>query len=183
MGHLCTMTTYVPLVRQAYDYSCGAAALASCLYYWGIWTGREPELYPLLGTNEDGTSGCDIIRVANGFGLSVVYKNDLSLLELNQYLDLGYTCILNIQAWGDYGPDTDFDDVWEDGHYVVLTNLINDEVELMDPSVPGQYLRLSRGEFLARWHDWSDDGSAKEYHTAIMLLGQKAVDLSQPYRI
>jgi predicted double-glycine peptidase len=43
------MPTLVSLVRQAYEYSCGAAALASCR--------REPELYPLLNTDEDGTSG------------------------------------------------------------------------------------------------------------------------------
>lgn len=177
------MATYVPLVRQAYDYSCGAAALASCLYYWGVWIGREPELYPLLNTTENGTSGCDIIRVANGFGLSVVNRNDLDLLGLKEYLDLGYTCILNIQAWGDYGPSTDFSRVWEDGHYIVLTNLINDEVEYMDPSVPGQYVRLSNSNFMARWHDWSDDGLCHEYHTAIMIKGDKAVDLSLPFRI
>lgn len=181
------MATLVPLVRQAYDYSCGAAALASCLYYWGVWGGREPELYPWLQTTEYGTSGKDIIRVANGFGLEVVYRNGLDLLGLREYLDLGYTCILNIQAWGQYdepnGDLVDLEEVWEDGHYVVLTNLINDEVELMDPSVPGRYLRLSSSNFMARWHDWSDDGESKEYHTAIMLKGEKAIDLSQPYRI
>lgn len=177
------MTTRVPLVRQAYDYSCGAASLASCLYYWGVWTGREPELYPLLGTDEDGTSGCDIIQVAISFGLQAVYKNGLILDDLRNYLDLGYTCILSVQAWGDYGADTDFSEVWEDGHYIVLTNLINDDVEYMDPSVPGRYVRLSRNEFEARWHDWSDDGLTKEYHTAIMLKGDKAVDLTVPFRI
>ena len=64
---------YVPLVRQSYDYSCGAASLASCLYYWGVWSGREPELYPLLGTTCDGTKGESIIQVAQSFGLRVEY--------------------------------------------------------------------------------------------------------------
>jgi hypothetical protein len=120
---------------------------------------------------------------AKSFGLEVLYYNNLEIGDLGAYLEAGYTCILNIQAWGNYDSMTDFEEVWEDGHYVVLVNLINDDVELMDPSIAGQYGRLSRKEFEARWHDWSDDGSSKEYHTAILLRGVKEVDLTQPYRI
>ncbi len=175
------MPTYVPLVRQAYDYSCGAAALASCLYYWGVWDGREPELYPLLNTDSEGTSGVDIMHTAESFGLEVIYRRNIGLGDLKGYLDLGYTAILNIQAWGQYNASTDFSEVWEDGHYVVLVNLINNDVLVMDPSIPGQYGLLSRNDFEARWHDWSDDGETKEYHTAILLKGDKPIDLSRPY--
>lgn len=123
------------------------------------------------------------MEAARSFGLDVSYRNNLGLGDLKAYLDAGYTCILNIQAWGNYDSQTNFEEVWEDGHYVVLVNLINDDVEVMDPSIAGQYGRLSRNEFEARWHDWSDDGSSKEYHTAILLRGVKEIDLSQPYRI
>ena len=177
------MPILVPLVRQAYDYSCGAAALASCLYYWGVWDGREPELYPLLNTDTEGTSGVDIMQVALHFGLDVIYKKNLSLGDLKPYLDSGYTAILNIQAWGSFTSETDFEEVWEDGHYIVLVNLINNDVVFMDPSIAGRYGLLSRGEFEARWHDWSDDGETKEYHTAILLKGDKPKDLTQPYRL
>lgn len=177
------MSINVPLVRQAYDYSCGAASLASCLYYWGVWTGREPELYSLLGTNEEGTSSFAIMEAATSFGLEVIYRNNLKINDLREYLASGYTCILNMQAWGGYNHMTDFEDIWDDGHYVVLVNLINDDVELMDPSIAGRYGRLSKAKFEARWHDWSDDGLTKEYHTAILLKGDKVVDLAQPYCI
>ena len=177
------MPTYVPLVRQAYDYSCGAAALASCLYYWGIWNGRETELYPLLNTSESGTSGESIMKVAKDFGLEVEYRNNLGIGDLKSYLDSGYTAILNIQAWGQYDSSTDFEEVWEDGHYVVLVNLINNDILMMDPSVAGQYALMSRNEFELRWHDWSDDGARKEYHTAILLRGQKGIDITQALRI
>ena len=177
------MPIYLPLVRQAYDYSCGAAALASCLYYWGVWGGREPELYSLLNTDEEGTSGYDIMQVAASYGLEVTYRNNLSIGDLKGYMDSGYTCILNIQAWGNYGPHADFEEVWEDGHYVVLVNLINNEIQVMDPAIAGQYGILSIAEFEARWHDWSDDGETKEYHTAILLKGSKVMNLAQPYRI
>jgi predicted double-glycine peptidase len=178
-----SMATYVPLVRQSYEYSCGAASLASCLYYWGVWSGREPELYSLLKTTTDGTLGCNIMQVASEFGLEVLYKRNLGIGDLKAYLDAGYTCILNMQAWGNYTTETNFEEVWEDGHYVVLVNLINDDIEVMDPSIAGQYGRLSNVKFETRWHDWSDDGNSKEYHTAILLRGQKVNDLSRPYRI
>jgi hypothetical protein len=95
----------------------------------------------------------------------------------------GYTCILSLQAWGNFDAGTDFSEVWEDGHYVVLVNLINTDILLMDPSVAGRYALISNNDFEARWHDWSDDGESKEYHSAILLRGKKVVDLTQPYRI
>lgn len=177
------MPTNVPIVRQAFDYSCGAACLASCLYYWGVWDGREPELYQLLDTDIDGTSGHSIMEVAQSFGLEVVYRNNLGMGDLKAYLDMGYTAILNIQAWGQFDSTTDFGEVWEDGHYVVLVNLLNTEVLMMDPSVAGRYAIMSKTEFEARWHDWSDEGDSKEYHTAILLKGKRAIDLTQPYYI
>jgi predicted double-glycine peptidase len=177
------MPTYVPTVRQAYDYSCGAASLASCLYYWNVWGGREPELYQILDTDTEGTSGASIMEVAQSFGLEVIYRNNLGVGDLKSYLDSEYTAILNIQAWGNYEAGCDFEEVWEDGHYVVLVNITNSDITVMDPAVPGRYTILSIAEFEKRWHDWNDDGDSKEYHTAILLRGEKAMDISQPYRI
>lgn len=177
------MPTLVPLVRQAYDYSCGPASLASCLYYWKVWDGREPELYTRLDTTEDGTSGYSIMSLAYQFGLEVKYGSGLSIGRLKEYLELGYTAILNIQAWGTYGPHTDFEEVWEDGHYVVLVNVINNDIIFMDPAIAGRYGMLSIAEFEKRWHDWSDDGDSKEYHTAIFLKGKEVLDIGQAMRI
>lgn len=176
-------TTYTPLVRQAYDYSCGAAALASCLYYWGVWTGRETELYSMLGTTCEGTTAGGIMMAASGYGLEVKYRSRLVIDELREYLAQGYTCILNIQAWGDYDSETDFTQVWDDGHYVVLANITDSDVVMMDPSIPGRYGILSIESFTARWHDYSDEGDYLEYHTAILLKGEKVADLTHPYRI
>ena len=177
------MPTYTPLVRQANDFSCGAAALASCLYYWGVWDGRETELYQDLGTTCDGTTGAGIISVAEKMGLQTRYHNNLSLGDLRQILSEGWTAILNVQAWGKYGPDTDFSEVWDDGHYVVLANLTDSDIIVMDPSVAGRYAILSLVQFESRWHDWSDEGDYQEFHTAILLRGDEVADLTQPLRI
>lgn len=177
------MSTYTPLVRQAFDYSCGAASLASCLYYWGVWTGRETELYPVLGTTCEGTCGAGIMKAALNYGLQVGYRNKLTVDDLKAILAEGHTAILNIQAWGTYDQNTNFGEVWDDGHYVVLADITNSDIIMMDPSIPGQYGILSIEEFDARWHDYSDSGEECEYHTAILLKGDKVADLTQPLRI
>src|SRR5580704_12187479 len=46
----------VPLTRQRTGYSCGPAALLGALRYWGVFDGREQDLYALLETTKkDGT--------------------------------------------------------------------------------------------------------------------------------
>lgn len=163
----------LPLVRQSFDYSCGAASLASVLYYWGVWDGREPELYGSLGTNCEGTSGGRIMEVARGYGLSVSYESGMSVDRLIELAGLGKTVILNIQAWGE-NYIGDWSDIWEEGHYVVLVGVCGQEIIMMDPSLAGRYGKMGIKEFENRWHDWSDDGAEKEYHTGIIIKGEKA---------
>ena len=165
------MPTYVPIVSQSFDYSCGSASLASCLVYWEVWFGVEADLHPSLGTCSTGTSGAAIMRVARDLGLQVQYKTNLTMQDLDTMLAEGWTLILSIQAWGDYPFGTDFGSIWDDGHYVVLVNLINNHIQLMDPVLDGEYALMFGDDFEARWHDWSDDGSCREYHTAILLRG------------
>lgn len=195
----------VPLVRQSYDYSCGAACLAACLYYWGAWDGREPELYQQLGTTCDGTHSAGIlqgaIHLAGDKLTTIGYKTNLTIDQLYVLALQGFTCILNIQAWGNYGNvkeewfdptlynkqvtkrletvgartpgKIDWAEVWDSGHYVVLVEVRDEDVVVMDPSIPGRYGRISKIDLDARWHDWSDDGLTKEYHTAIILRGME----------
>lgn len=158
----------VPMVRQAYEYSCGAASLASCLYYWKVWDGREPQLYPMLETDEEGTSGSMIVSVAESYGLRAYSRSDMNMDDLRGYLSEGYTVILSIQAWGDYTSSTDMNDIWEDGHYVVLVGIVGDRVTMMDPGVAGEYRTMSIVELLACWHDYSDDGE-HDYHAGIVI--------------
>lgn len=168
----------VPLVRQSFDYSCGAAALASILYYWGVWDGREPELYRDLGTCNDGTPGYKIMQVAESFGLSVASESNMTINRLRALVDEGCTVILNVQAWGVYDEFTNWEEVWEDGHYVVLVGIEGEDAYLMDPAIAGRYGVINTAELLKRWHDWSDwessDGEyTKEYHTGIIIKGAR----------
>lgn len=173
---------YVPLVRQAYDYSCGAASLASCLYYWGVWDGREPELYELLNTNYEGTSGAGIMAGAEYYGLLATSRSNLNLTDLRSYLAEGYTVILSIQSWGDWEAGVDMGTIWDDGHYVVLVGIDGDLVYLMDPSVAGEYRLLTVEELMACWHDYNDAGGY-DYYGAIILRGDKVATALRPISI
>ncbi len=166
-----TKPVYVPLTRQAFDYSCGAASLASCLYYWGVWDGREPQLYDLIGTDSEGTSGEGIILGAEHYGLSAYAQSNMDTDILRGLLKDGYTVILSIQAWGDYTATTDMEEVWDDGHYVVLVDIVGDKVWLMDPSVPGTYRVMKIKELLACWHDYTDEGEY-DWYGGIIIRGQ-----------
>src|SRR5574338_447771 len=174
---------YVPLVRQAYEYSCGAASLASCLYYWGVWDGREPELYSVLGTTDEGTSGESIVQVAESFGLAAISESNLTMDDLRGWLKCGYTIILSIQSWGNnYTDDMDWDLVWEDGHYVVLVGIEGQDVWLMDPSVAGSYRRMTIVELMKCWHDYTDSGE-HDYHGAIVINSERPAGGIRPVSI
>lgn len=179
---ICANGVYVPLVRQAYDYSCGAASLASCLYYWGVWDGREPELYDLLDTTCEGTSGIGIVQGARHYGLEVTSKSGLNTDDLRGYLARGYTVILSIQAWGTYTPDTNWDEVWDDGHYVVLVDIVGQDVILMDPAVAGTYHKMTIRQLLDCWHDYSDEGE-RDYYGAIIIRGERPSPAIRPITI
>jgi len=174
---------YVPLVRQAYEYSCGAASLASCLYYWGKWDGREPELYSRCGTTNQGTSSSGLIKTARQFGLKVKYRRGLQIKDLRKLVKQGRTVILSIQAWGNYTSKTNMMDIWEDGHYVVLVGIRGDEVLLMDPGLAGSYRVMTVNRLLQCWHDWSDSGDSKEYNTGIILWGRQVKKAIRPLKI
>lgn len=164
---------YVPLVRQAYAYSCGPASLASCLYYWGVWDGREPQLYELCNTTDaDGTSISNIISCANHFGLNAYQEKEITFDRLLELLRMGRTVILCIQSWGDYNDSTNMLDVWEDGHYSVLVGMDDDKIYLMDPSVAGTYRSLDQQYFIQCWHNFSDTNE-KEFQTGIVISGER----------
>jgi predicted double-glycine peptidase len=142
----------VPLVRQATDYSCGPAALASVLAYWRVFDGREEELYAPLGTTvKDGTEPYALEQLARTrFHLAAEYRTGVALEELRSAVGRGETVILDLQAWPD--QEVEWSDDWVDGHYVVLVAMDEDTLWVMDPS-EGGYVSIDADEFVERWHD------------------------------
>src|SRR5512144_12963 len=77
----------VPLFRQATNYSCGAAVLQAVLSYWGVYDGREDQLYGSLGTTEAaGTAPTGIVQVARRYGLAAILQEYVPLTALRHAL-------------------------------------------------------------------------------------------------
>ena len=88
---------------------------------------------------------------------------------------LGYTIIVDLQAWRDPKASPDWRTAWEDGHYVVLVGLDKHFVYAMDPSTLGAYTYLPLHELTERWHDYeSRHGVRKEYHQLAIFIRGKA---------
>jgi predicted double-glycine peptidase len=150
----------VPLVPQATDYSCGAAALMSVLYYWQVYDGTETDLYARLGTNEKwGTEPEPMAAMAKRLGLRAEIKQKMTLQDLRDHLKDGSTVILDLQAWRILKPHQTplpWKDNWEDGHYVVLIGMDSLYAYFMDPSAHVGYGYMPIIELLDRWHDYED---------------------------
>jgi hypothetical protein len=215
----------IPLVHQAHNNTSGAACMASVLYYWGLahetvyqinqdgtwydynWNGHETQLYQLLGDTSQGTKASQLLDVACDFNLpTILWKTDLTLDQLKIFCLQGFTCLLHLQAWGNYGltpkmwdpsslgrnhpnwdedltpeqirthDQPDWSEVWNDDHWVVLAAIQNDHVVVMDPRIPAQYGRISIKDLEARWHTYGDDGKTKEYHGALILRGHQPIN-------
>jgi hypothetical protein len=149
----------VPLVSQARDYTCGAAALQSILLYYGEDDYSQAELAKFLGAHsKHGTSYRAMLRFANR-KFSDPKKRDfwmwkrcgMTIDDLRQVIDSGRPPILIFQAWGK--PGVNWKKEWKEGHYAVAVGYDEDNLYFMDPSVLGHYAYIPNEEFNDRWHD------------------------------
>ncbi len=167
----------VPLVSQAWPWTCGGAALMSTLLYFGVFDGPESQLdEELQATPDDGTRVINIVAEARRFGLSAEPRTGLTLADLDRELSRGGVVIVALQAWAT-SPVKSWRTDWEDGHYVVLVGLDAGRVYVMDPSIRAGYGYLSRDQFIERWHDYDrEDGRRVVYdHLGIVIRGEKGL--------
>lgn len=145
----------VPLVRQQTGYSCGPAALAAILKYFGVWDGTEQQLYKVVNTSEEeGTLPEDLAAGARRFGLGAVIESGMTVARLRTVLAGGRLVILEFQAWRDAErATTPWRDTWTDGHYAVLVGIDARFAYFMDPSTAGAYTFMPLSELQDRWHD------------------------------
>ncbi len=170
----------VPLVRQAASYSCGAAALLSELYYWRTYDGNESSLYSEIETDpKSGTKPQGLVRGAKKYGLDANFKENVSLDELRAALKRGEPVILDIQAWpyGGQASTATWNQRWEDGHYVVLVAIDEENAYFMDPSVAAGYSFIPLPELLERWHDYENmpDGVWRNQRLAVFIRGSDPI--------
>jgi len=165
---------YVPLARQATDYTCGVAALQSVLGYYGEDI-RQDVLASAMGSNEqDGTRYLRMVEYAQGKGYTVQVNQNMTVESLKGFIDQKLPVIVLIQAWPDAPVDwaTDYDD----GHYVVAVGYDQNFMYFMDPSTLGNFTYIPVDEFVQRWHDKDGDGSILTRFGMIVSKGAPSYD-------
>ena len=160
----------VPLVTQSTDYSCGAAALQSVLGYYGVSEFNESELMKEIGTDPKfGTLIDNIEAFSNRIGVKSQMRENLTLEELRAQIAKKQPVLVEIQAWREpSAPPLPYEEVWDDGHYVVVIGIEDEKVHFVDPSLIGSRGVLPVKDFMSRWHDVDDKGG-RHYRTGVLF--------------
>jgi hypothetical protein len=149
------------------------------LYYWKAYDGHEIPLHEVLGTtSEEGTDPLRMTRALKDFHLDATYLEHLSPQDLRKFIGLGYTVIVDYQAWRDASePVGPWTESWEDGHYSVVVAMDREFLYLMDPSAPAAYGYLPIPEFVDRWHDYElrNGAPVRYFHQGIVVRGRDAL--------
>ncbi|WP_322629174.1 C39 family peptidase [Halothiobacillus sp.] len=150
---------YLNVVRQQYDFSCGAAALATILRYgYGVRIGEETVLSGMMG-------------VANP---ELVRTHGFSLLDMKEYLaQLGYRgrgYRIDLERLGSiHVPTIVLMNVNGYNHFVVLKSVSDGYVHIADPALGNRRYPLAK--FLASWPSrtiFAVIGPGFDRHTALL---------------
>ena len=163
--------------RQITDYSCGASALRIVLSYWGRDV-DEAQLMELLHTNSEvGTNPEDIVNGACSLGFDAQVVENLTLDQLERLTADGNPVIALGQMWrSEREFDRPLEDVWDNGHYVVVLGVDKDYVYLQDPYIQMGKVFASRKSFEDHWHQVMGgnlEKNPKLIHLGIVVRGKR----------
>lgn len=156
-----------PNLRQTHSYDCGAQVLQSILSYYGTEV-REDEIIRVTQTTVDGTSPDNLVSAIAHYGLKYETR-EMTIKEIKAFIDEKILVILVLQAWSE-NSDVDWENDWDDGHYVAAIGYDNEKIIFEDPSAFHRTY-LSYQELEERWHDKGIDGK-EYYHLGIAVYGK-----------
>jgi predicted double-glycine peptidase len=165
--------------RQITDYSCGASALRAVLSYWGNDV-DEAELMALLHTNSEvGTEPEDIAKGARSLGFDAEVIDNLTLDQLERFTAEGYPVIALAQVWlSERDAHRSLEDIWDNGHYVVVLGVDQDYVYFQDPFIQMSKAFVPRKTFADHWHQVMGgdlERKPKLIHVGIIVRGKRRV--------
>ena len=156
---------FVPLTRQATDYTCGVGVLQSILMHYGDEF-REDELAKELKSDpNDGTLYSNIAKFSKSKGYKVQIFKNMTLDDLKKQINNKKPVIVLLQAWKETNADYATD--WDDGHYSIAIGYDEKRIYFMDPSTLGYYTYIPTEQFLDRWHDV--DAVEKLHHFGMII--------------
>lgn len=139
---------YIKNIKQETEYSCGASCVLSILNSLGIDSNeslirKELQSNPKYGTSIEAIKNFFITR---GFNTHIYEMNFYDLKEALLNNDF---VILLLQY---YETKKNNKNSWKDGHYCILTNIIDDNIFLHDP-YRGYKICLKYDMLKELWHD------------------------------
>lgn len=146
----------IPLSRQENSYSCGAAVIRSVFLKLGIEVEEKLLRDVLKTTPEDGTDPRVMISFLREIPGLRVDAGPMTVDDLRRAVTFEVMVIIDLQAWSDE-EDVDYQNTWDDGHYVVLSGFDRDTLFFADPS-SDVTATLPMGGLQERWHDEDIDG-------------------------
>ena len=172
MGAIMTTPTiqgYVPVrnwknlrdnkvVKQALDYSCGAASLATLLNYYYGQNITETDILKAMDKGEDRASFEDMAQAVSKFG----FKADGFAVSWDQLKNLRVPVLLYLRNR-------------RDDHFVILRGISEHAVWVADPSLGNR--TYSREQFLALWETRKDQSNPE---LAGKFLAVLPLDASAP---
>jgi predicted double-glycine peptidase len=170
----------VPDTTQQKGYSCGASALQAVCHYYGVGGEEEDDFALAMDLKSTGSDPCQLVDVAQRYGLKVIECQPMKIAELKRALDLRHPVIIMMQAWGEgRGQDgyrKSYKRIWEDGHWVVAIGYDRTGVFFEDPSLQALRGYLSFAELDERWHDVGppkDKGHIEHYGMIVWKPGAR----------
>src|SRR5262245_8643780 len=162
--------------RQITDYSCGASALRAVLSHWGKDV-DETQLMALLHTNSQvGTYPEDIAKGARSLGFDAEVIENLTLDQLDRLTADGSPVIALAQVWlSDRDADRPLEDIWDNGHYIVVLGVDQDYVYFQDPFIQMSKAFVPRKTFEDHWHQVMGgelERNPKLIHVGIIVRGK-----------
>jgi predicted double-glycine peptidase len=156
--------------RQVTEYSCGACALQAVMSYWGKHVDERELMQVLQTTSEEGTYPENIVRGAQAFGFEAEARDHLSLQEVEQFTAEGAPMIALVQAWRSEKRASDSPAAeWDNGHYIVVLGVDNDNVYFEDPYARMSKAFMPRDTFVDHWHQVM--GADLKNNPKLMQLG------------
>jgi len=157
----------VPSGIQLHDYDCGAKCLHLIMQYYNTDVSYTSLLSHVQSYKENGVPISKIKSLSRLYGFKAWSVVNCKMNALEQNINNRHPVIVLIQAWAHKNlKPNDWKNVGKGnrdyGHYAIVIGFDDNFIILRDPNIPRR-IRMSKEEFLARWHGDNDR------HSAIML--------------
>jgi predicted double-glycine peptidase len=130
-------------------------------------------------SEEDVNTPESILRIAWNHNLAALIETNLKPDDLRLSVNDKVQLIIACQAWRDgSSADAQWNSDWEDGHYMVVIGIDEQNLYFEDPAMPGTRGLIPGEESVSRWHDYTgapqfNVNSTILHHAGIFIRGKK----------